>query len=231
MLALTSRSTAPPTDSPSTTLPLTSLDATNQAPSNAVTVRRGDFPAVKYWYRHEWNDKEGDVTEVGERARGKSRAAKGLNVKERFIEDENGQAIDGHRARDIRAHARSIWIALASHNRCPLTWGKADLETIRNYRLEMKAKFPELRLCDNDGKANLVATINYPSWRTNYIKSTVVKEEHPEDDAQLLPLPQSNSSSKRSSQPSETNHPMKKSKTTGGPSAQVCNQIYSISLI
>jgi hypothetical protein len=231
MLAPTIRSTAPPTDLPSTALPLMSPDAAKKAPSNPMALKQADFPAVKYWYRYQWSDKEDDSTELGERARGKSRSAKGMNVKERFIEDENGQTIDGHRARDIRAHARSIWIALASCNRSPPTWGKADLETIRSYRHEMTAKFPELRLCDNDWKADLVATINYPSWRTNYMKSNVVKEEHPEDDVQLLPLPQSNSSSKRPSQQSETAHPMKKSKTAERPSAQVRIQIHPVSLI
>jgi hypothetical protein len=230
MLAPTFKSTAPPSDLPSTPLSLMSPAATNQAPSDTVMVRREDFPAVKYWHRHEWNDKEDDATEVGERARGKSRSAKGMNVKERFIEDEKGQTIDGHRARDIRAHARSIWIALADRKRAPATWGKADMETIRNYRHEMKAKFPELRLCDNDWKADLVATINYPSWRTNYIKSNIVKEEHPEGDAQLAPPSQCSSSSKRSLQPLETVRPAKKPKTTERPSTQVCTPIHPASL-
>jgi hypothetical protein len=188
MLAPTFGSTAPPPDLSSTASPLMLPASTTQ---DTTTLRREDFPAVKYWYRHEWNDKEDDATEVGEHTRGKTRSAKGMNVKKRFIEYQNGQTIDGH-----RAHACSIWIALATRNYSPATWSKADLETIRNYRHEMKTKFPELRLCDNDWKADLVATINYPSWRTNYIKSNVVKEEHPEDNAQLPPLSQSSSSSK-----------------------------------
>ena len=46
----------------------------------------------------------------------------------------------------------------------PATWGAADIETRKLYSQEMSTRFPELKLCDLDWKAEQIATDNYPSW-------------------------------------------------------------------
>lgn len=70
------------------------------------------------------------------------------------------------RASEIRRFARSIWVLLGKQGTPPATWGAADVETRRMYCLEMCSRFPELKLCDLDWKAEQIATDNYPSWHS-----------------------------------------------------------------
>jgi hypothetical protein len=97
----------------------------------------------------------------------------------RYIEDENGQVIDGHRASAMRKLARSIWIALANTGKAPAKWSQADIVVAQSYRREMRHHFPELRLCENDWKADLIASDNYPSWysHNSNVNKRSVKQE------------------------------------------------------
>jgi hypothetical protein len=127
---------------------------------------REDYPLVKYWYRHEWTTAENSqVAMIG--ASGKARASHGENVTLRFVEDENGDMIDGFRATAIRKFAREIWSGLGNIGKAPKTWGKVDAKVAAEYRTEMGRKFPELRLCEANWKADFIATINYPAWYSN----------------------------------------------------------------
>ena len=47
------------------------------------------------------------------------------------------------------------------------------------YRWEMGRHFPELQLCENDWKFELLAIENYPSWYNNHCRPKVKKEEGP----------------------------------------------------
>jgi hypothetical protein len=139
------------------------------------TAERDDYPLVKFWYRHEWNTAESSqVAHIGAGAHGKARSAQGENVTLRFIEDENGNIVDGFRATVIRRFARELWAGLNRVGKAPKTWGKVDAAVATQYRNEMERKFPELRFCDNSWKADYIATLNYPSWYNNNVE----KEEH-----------------------------------------------------
>ncbi|KAG6912857.1 hypothetical protein DXG01_011518, partial [Tephrocybe rancida] len=131
-------------------------------------LEREDYPDIKYWYRHEWVSAEKERKDSGDgregATRGKSRAAKGENVMAQFVEDEDGNVVSGYVATQIRQHARALWNALVSRNAHPPSWGKATADVSRQYRDEMKFKFPVLAFCDNDWKAEQIATDNYPSW-------------------------------------------------------------------
>jgi hypothetical protein len=136
-------------------------------------AEREDYPLVKFWYRREWNIADNhQVAHIGAGAQGKARAAKGENVTLKFIEDDNGNIIDGFRATAMRRFARELWAGL--NGKAPKTWGKVDAAVASQYRNEMERKFSELRLCDNSWKADLIATLNYPSWYNNNVE----KEEH-----------------------------------------------------
>jgi hypothetical protein len=127
---------------------------------------REDYPLVKYWHRHEWTTAENSqVAMIG--GPGKARASQGENVTLRFVEDENGNIIDGFRATAIRKFSREIWLGLGNIGKAPKTWGKVDAKVAAEYRTEMGRKFPELQLCEGSWKADLVATLNYPSWYSN----------------------------------------------------------------
>ena len=136
-------------------------------------LKREDYPAVKYWYKQDWLihlKDSGNTTEMGMAIRGKSLIAKGINKTVKYIEDIEGNPVDGYKVRDICSHARAIWGNFQTIGRVPSTWGKADGETASVYRHEMRLKFFEFALCKNDWKADLLATESYPSWYSNHIK-------------------------------------------------------------
>jgi hypothetical protein len=132
-------------------------------------AQRDEFPSVKYWCRHEWSASEDlQVASIG--APGKARAAQGENVSMKFVEDENGNVIDGYRASSIRKFARSLWAGLSKAGKAPKSWGKVDAQTSSHFQIEMGRKFTELRLCEGNWKVDLIATMNYPSWFSNQAK-------------------------------------------------------------
>jgi hypothetical protein len=148
-------------------------------------VKREEYPLVKYWSRHEWSASEDlQVASIG--APGKTRAAQGENVSMKFVEDENGNVIDGHRASSIRKLARSLWAGLSKAGKAPKSWGKVDAQTSSQFQIEMCRKFPELRLCEGNWKVDFIATMNYPSWSSNQAKE---KEENRKR-ASAGPLPE-----------------------------------------
>jgi hypothetical protein len=141
---------------------------------------REHYPNVKYWYRQDWlahvkqSGNSADVTDI---IRGKTLISKGINKTMLYLEDIEGKAIDGYRLRDIRAHARAIWTNFQSIGRLPTTWGRADAEIAGVYRRKMCSKFFEFGLCDNDWKADLLATESYPSWYNNHVKGNAVRDD------------------------------------------------------
>lgn len=94
-----------------------------------------------------------------------------------YVENENGECVDGHRASDIRKVARAIWVRLADAGKAPKSWMKADLATADEYNREMLQRYPELRLCEANWKAAHIAIENYPSWHTNYFKNSSVEQQ------------------------------------------------------
>ncbi|KJA13935.1 hypothetical protein HYPSUDRAFT_209121 [Hypholoma sublateritium FD-334 SS-4] len=161
-------------------------------------LRREDYPRVRFWTRQDWNAAsqeqileleqpdeseafpELDIEEGDEPkepspagracARGKHRSAQGINVAMKYIENEEGTVIDGYRGAEIRRYARSLWVQMALDDKLPKAWGNADATSLSTYNDSMAQRFPELRLCASDWKANMVAIDNYPSWRHNWLK-------------------------------------------------------------
>lgn len=105
----------------------------------------------------------------------------------KFVEDENGNVIDGFRASSIRKFARLLWAGLSNAGKAPKSWGKVDAQTSFQFQIEMCGKFPELRLCEGNWKVDLIATMNYPSWSSSQAKE---KEEN-QKRASAGPLPDS----------------------------------------
>lgn len=170
--SLTGSSTDAIFNSPlNTTFPATSV------PSD-ISLNQEDYPNVKFWCKQDWLNhvkENGNSTDVTEITRGKSLISKGINKSVKYIEDTEGTPIDGYRLRDIRSHARALWATFQSLGRLPPSWGKADAEIARTYRREMRLKFPEFALCENDWKADFLATENYPSWFSTHVKGTGIK--------------------------------------------------------
>ena len=132
-------------------------------------------PNVKYWTRQEWAaataDRVADFEEAGQSgARGRTRAAQGINVNMKYIEDRNGHPINGHLASEIRRHARAIFVGFALQDRLFTSWTEADHTSLKTYYLEMAERFEELRLCANDWKSEMVALDIYRTWREQWQK-------------------------------------------------------------
>jgi hypothetical protein len=70
----------------------------------------------------------------------------------------------------MRKFARSIWVSFGNQGATLSDkWGQADVDIKTQYYTAMNKRFPELRLCELDWKANQLATEMYPSWRTNWL--------------------------------------------------------------
>ncbi|KJA23318.1 hypothetical protein HYPSUDRAFT_201597 [Hypholoma sublateritium FD-334 SS-4] len=102
--------------------------------------------------------------------RGQGRCRAGINVSMRYIQDHDGQVIDGHRAREIRIHARAIFVGFAMQGKHFASWGDADATSRRFFYNEMVIRFEELQYCDLDWKAEQIATDTFPGWKATWIK-------------------------------------------------------------
>ncbi len=132
-------------------------------------------PNIKFWTRQEWiaanSDHVADLDEgVNTGTRGQTRAAQGINVNMRYIEDRDGQPVNRHLASDIRRHARAVFVGLAQKGHLFTSWAEADYDSLKTYYREMVQRFKELRFCSNDWKAEMVALDIYRTWRDQWQK-------------------------------------------------------------
>jgi hypothetical protein len=149
--------------------------------SAPAQLRQEDYPKIKFWFKRQWtefsNDQPKNATS-GLQARGRGRAAQGINVTMQYVELEDGTVISGDRATEMRKFARAIWVSFSKTGVPPSKWGQADIQTRQQYLSEMGSCFPELRYCDLEWKIDQIATNNYPSWYTNWHRDAqLVKKE------------------------------------------------------
>lgn len=81
-----------------------------------------------------------------------------------YIEDENGNIINGYRATAIRQSAHRAFQQIKSIHGLPKTWGVANTSVVRAFTSEMAIQVPEMRYCSENWKALYLATQIYPSW-------------------------------------------------------------------
>jgi hypothetical protein len=141
----------------------------------------GDYPLVKFWA---WKSWKAELETEKDSSRGKANnrgSSTGLNIGMRYVEDGDGNPVDGTRAAAIRKFAKQCWQKVMDAKMAPRTWGAANLDVSRMYNLEMEAEFPELRFCDNHWKATAIATQYYPDWYGTAKPATVKAEPLPDD--------------------------------------------------
>ena len=123
--------------------------------SHSVTalLKQENYPNVKFWYRRDWVNyikDGGNSTDVGMGSvHGKTLMSKGINKNAKYIEDADGEPVDGFKLRDIRSHARAIWAIFQTINHAPSIWERAAAEVAHVYHHEMCTKFPEFAFCEN----------------------------------------------------------------------------------
>ena len=140
--------------------------------SAPAPLHREDYPKIKFWFKRQWTEfsnNHSTNSTSGPQARGRSRAAQGINVTMQYVELEDGTIISGDRATEIRKFARAIWVSISKKGALPSKWGQADIQTRQHYLSSMGSRFSELRFCDLEWKSDQIATDNYPSWYTNWL--------------------------------------------------------------
>ncbi|KAJ7836666.1 hypothetical protein B0H14DRAFT_3460560 [Mycena olivaceomarginata] len=141
-------------------LPIPAMDQA-QLHGPSLPLAQEDFPHVQYWTHEDFKgDTSGVSNHMGPNPRGASLVSQGVNVRMKYIENVNGEAVDGYQCTAIAKVAQQIWFELVKKGIAPRTWGKAGLDVATLYNDEMCRKFPELRYCADNWKAQAYATAN-----------------------------------------------------------------------
>lgn len=132
------------------------------------------FPFIKFWTPKQFSDWEkeqvstSDILEVDndekKPQRGNARAKQGENVAYKYVEEEDGQIVDGHVAEAIRRLMQTILNGMVTH--LPMKWrqvGNIDREYIFN---EIYKAYPYLLLCHDDWKAERIASAALSQFRS-----------------------------------------------------------------
>ncbi|KAI0742316.1 hypothetical protein C8Q80DRAFT_1273010 [Daedaleopsis nitida] len=151
-------------------LPLATSGQVHQPP-----LKRDDYPSIKYWYDHEWKafvKANSTITDpnAAPPQRGSTRASQGINVTMQYVEDDNGEAVEGYRTAAMRHRAHALFARLYELKIAPSRWGEARSDILAAYITEMEDAFPELRRSADSWKALKIATDTYPSWRRNHVR-------------------------------------------------------------
>ena len=72
------------------------------------------YPNVKYWFKEDWKCTDSDENDVVimnemEGTKGPGRVAQGINVTVRFVEDANGNMLNGWHVSDMRSLSQQIF--------------------------------------------------------------------------------------------------------------------------
>ena len=152
-------------------------DADRQEPRSdtSSSYSRSDFPDINFWTKGDWlnfknKGKDSSVLGTTGGPRGGTRCAQGTNVSMQYLEDVDGEVIDGRLAADIREFARKIWARFYSKGKAPPKWGEAMMDLEDRYTSKIERRWPVLRYCENHWKAQRIAIDNYPQWYKTYSK-------------------------------------------------------------
>ncbi|EMD33761.1 hypothetical protein CERSUDRAFT_98311 [Gelatoporia subvermispora B] len=132
------------------------------------TLRREDFPNVTYWIQEDWKQRDKSdellLDASSARQRGKARAAKNINVMMTFVQTEEGQAVSGFYATNMRRKARKIWVQWKHDKKLMPKWSQIAPPQLAFFEMSMESEFPELKLCAHHWKCHEVARISYPNF-------------------------------------------------------------------
>ncbi|KZT17975.1 hypothetical protein NEOLEDRAFT_1184736 [Neolentinus lepideus HHB14362 ss-1] len=125
-----------------------------------------------FWCKSHWLDK---TNRPGDKLpppgpKGRQRRSQGINVPFRFITDENGTIIDGHRVQLISNLVWGFLFSLLDTGGATLTWERLGLLKKRALYVTMKNAYKEIAYCENDWKADWVAKEIYESFGPKYVK-------------------------------------------------------------
>lgn len=138
-----------------------------------ITLRKSDYPNVKYWEKKQKNAVKISGIEVCGTDSGDSDQESNDNKKEeigiKFLEDENGIPIDDDKKTRLYAKVRSFWNDNIDPNCPPNNWSSAGSALRDKFRDEIEAKYPFLRCCTGRWKVEALWKKNYHSWKTTFL--------------------------------------------------------------
>ncbi|KIY50321.1 hypothetical protein FISHEDRAFT_71929 [Fistulina hepatica ATCC 64428] len=130
----------------------------------AEALNANDYPLVRFW---NWEDYlEHLDTHKGISTASSHSSKKRLFKARVFIEDENGYVVDVERQRKMAKFAKDIFRTFKRKQLYASSFSSLDLGCLRDYRAEMYAKFPELRYCADDWKADHFGAEFYSQLKT-----------------------------------------------------------------
>ncbi|KAJ3911923.1 hypothetical protein F5877DRAFT_85393 [Lentinula edodes] len=152
--------------------------APGRVPVEPEACLESDYPEIEFWHKVTWkstrrkqsqesyigNEEDEEEDDKQGKMRGNSRASKGINVSMRWVEEKNGEIIDGYRATYIRGFAFGLLFELLKQGKLPLKWSMASNDVKIWFYTEMARQIPELRYCADHWKTQEIATTIYPGW-------------------------------------------------------------------
>jgi hypothetical protein len=156
------------------------LEAIKNAPqfSGTPTVTKIDVPRhkagdpipplltnVKYWKRSEYLEaKRKGKNATGVKGRAKENRDSNANTMTWYVTDEHGAAVGAAEVEFMRERARAGWWLLLHLGLAPITWCKITVDASDIWEFYMVSRFVKLTFGEENWKAHMIATDNYPSW-------------------------------------------------------------------
>lgn len=185
--------------------------APGRVPVEPEACLESDYPEIEFWHKVTWkstrrkqsqesyigNEEDEEEDDKQGKMRGNSCASKGINVSMRWVEEKNGEIIDGYRATYIRGFAFGLLFELLKQGKLPLKWSMASNDVKIWFYTEMARQIPELRYCADHWKTQEIATTIYPGWISRHGGGSAVKTEVKTEDDTIDAVHQERSSGKK----------------------------------
>ncbi|KAJ7435415.1 hypothetical protein FB451DRAFT_1190970 [Mycena latifolia] len=124
--------------------------------SNSSHMNLADFAQIRYWNRSDFADADSDLAEITEKKNGRDKLA--------FLEHENGTVFSKSEIKAVGKAVYEVFQTLLDDGLAPKTWSQASSRATNILRTDLFAKFPDIRLCANNWKADTLASEKYAQW-------------------------------------------------------------------
>lgn len=120
---------------------------------------RVKYPKVCFWAKTEWQMWHTQTAE-----------GQGASASSSFLEDKNGDALTTKRIGDILETARDIWHEFRTHGLIDMqtTWTSMSLSTKKAFCVELERSWPQLTLCKDQWKSDMIGKKNYGSFKQTW---------------------------------------------------------------
>lgn len=121
-------------------------------------LNRADYPKTRSWTEEEW--KRWCMTPEGQHS----------NLQTSFLEDDAGRPLSNARVTSILQGMRGIWHGFRKCGAidAETTWVSMPLTVKNTFRIEITRAFPELNLCADSWKSDMLAKKHYPSFKQTW---------------------------------------------------------------